>query len=214
MVVLDILIFSIFTIFIILGIWKGIIGSVFKVAGIVSGLVLAFILYETTTNSLADYFPLFAAKDTLAYIIAFIGILALTVILFLLGAKLITSILKTLKLKWLDNLIGGLFGFTLALILNSGIIFGANALYENDFYPQFKNSISKKFILPVITDLKTVLTNESSSEFKDYVDLEKMKKELTNKVEGMSVKDLIPDSLKVKDLQIDNASQADTLQAK
>ena len=201
MVVLDILVISIFTIFVILGIWRGIIGTIFKISGIISGLVLAFILYETTTDTLANYFPLFAAKDTLAYVLSFIGILALTVILFLLGAKVISSILKTLKLKWLDNLIGGLFGLTMALIINSGIIFGANALYENDFYPQFKKSISKQFILPIILNIKDIVTDGNSQTFKDFIDIDKMKEDLSKKVDEINVKDLIPDSLKLKDLK-------------
>jgi len=201
MVVLDILVISIFTIFLVLGMWKGIIGSVFKIAGIISGLVLSFIFYKNLAKFLSPFLTIFKEQNALSFILSFIMILMVTILVFLVGAKFISSILETLKIKWLDNLIGGLFALSIALIINSGIIFGANTLYENNFYPEFKNSLSKQYILPILIDLRSFLMRDKSFKMKDIINVDKIKENASKKIDNIKVKNIIPDSLSFKDLK-------------
>ncbi len=115
--VFDIVAFAVIGLFAFLGLRKGMITEVFKILGIVIGLVLA-IKYLAQGAAIIHSFA--KLDPRIEKVLAFIVILLITIVVFTLFAKLTKSIFKMALMGWLDRsgglAFGGLKG---ALIISS-----------------------------------------------------------------------------------------------
>jgi membrane protein required for colicin V production len=110
---LDVLIAAICLWFVLRGLMTGIIRAVASILGIVLGFVAA--AYGSVF--LAPFIIPLVQNETLAMAVAFFLIfLTIYVALYLMGATL-NSVLKMLKLGWLDMALGGVFGLAKGLLL-------------------------------------------------------------------------------------------------
>lgn len=113
----DIIIIIFLAILTILGLKRGLVKSLFPLAGIVLGIFLA----GTFQNALADKLT-FIDSESAAKIVAF----AIVVVAVFLAATIVGSImhgiLRTVLLGWVDRLGGAVFGFALGWFICSAIV--------------------------------------------------------------------------------------------
>jgi membrane protein required for colicin V production len=108
---LDILIIIGLAISLIIGIWAGLIRTLFILAGMIIGVVLAGQYSEALGEKLS-----FISSPGVAGIIAFIIILLATLLVVVLLAIIVQKIAHWVLLGWLDRIGGGILGLLLGAI--------------------------------------------------------------------------------------------------
>ncbi|HSW58046.1 MAG TPA: CvpA family protein [Dehalococcoidales bacterium] len=108
---LDIVILVFLAIAVIGGIKNGFIKSLFSLAGLIVGVVLAGRFYTT----LAGYLT-FIPDEKIASIVAFLIIFALVSLIAALLGMIFTRIASAIMLGWLNRLLGGVLGLVLGAI--------------------------------------------------------------------------------------------------
>jgi membrane protein required for colicin V production len=88
------------------GLFRGFVGQLFSIAGLVFGLVGAAFMYEPFANTLDD----FMSSRTGAEILAFLLIFAVIVLVVALISRAVKRFLTFSNLGWADRLAGGVFG--------------------------------------------------------------------------------------------------------
>jgi len=100
-----------------IGLRKGLIKAVLSLVGLIIGIVLAGHLYKPVSNIFG-----FISNENVAYILAFILILALTMVAAFFLARLLKSIISVTMLGWVDNVGGATLGFLSGFIFLSAIL--------------------------------------------------------------------------------------------
>lgn len=86
--------------------FKGLVGELFRIGSVVAGFLAAAHFYSGVAYQLLE-----AGVDPIpAGLLAFVGIFVAVLILGAVAAGFSNRILKTLKLKWIDRLLGATFG--------------------------------------------------------------------------------------------------------
>lgn len=131
--VLDIIIGIILIVFAVKGLVKGVINEVVSLIAIVIGLYGAFYCSDITANYLKDIIDIKPEYlSTVALLITF----ALLVVAVVLIGKLLSKILESLSLGWIDKLGGFLFGLLKGSLLVSLLILLLNVLNIGSIIPQ------------------------------------------------------------------------------
>lgn len=147
---LDISLIVFLSISILMGLWQGLIRSIFSMAGFVVGLWLAARFYRDLAAILS-----FIPQGSIAKAAAFILILIAVSIAAALLAWIIRSMVHAVMLGWVDHLGGAVFGFLLGAYFLSGILafverfslFGLEEIVRNSALAQWLLS------LPIISSL-------------------------------------------------------------
>jgi membrane protein required for colicin V production len=140
---LDILLLVLLAIPTFIGLRRGLIKAVLSFVGLIIGVVLAGHLYRPVSNIFG-----FIDNENIAYILAFLLILGLTMLAAFLLARLLKSIISVTMMGWVDNVGGALLGFLSGFIFLSAIMatcvkfFGSNLVAESfigkvmlDYFP-------------------------------------------------------------------------------
>lgn len=114
---LDIVIIVLLVASVIGGIFNGLIKTLFGLAGLIVGVVLAGRFY----GSLADFMG-FISNENAARVVAFIVIFACVCILAGILGLLLTKFVSAITLGWINRLLGGLFGLLTGSILIGAIL--------------------------------------------------------------------------------------------
>jgi len=87
--------------------FKGMVREIIGIGVIILGFVLAVFYYDALSVRLVN----FGCSETLAGLLGFLGIFLGCVLLGTVTALIIDRFLKAVKLKWIDRLLGAIFGF-------------------------------------------------------------------------------------------------------
>ncbi len=151
---LDIVLAILLVFSIIGGIANGLIKSVFSLAGLIVGVVLAGRFYA----SLGDHLG-FISSEKAAHIVAFILIFLVVVIIASILGAVFTKIISDIMLGWVNRLGGAVFGlFTGALFLAA--ILAIWAKYSPD-----NSSISGSYLASILLDRFPLVLNLLPPEF-------------------------------------------------
>jgi membrane protein required for colicin V production len=138
---LDIVLAIFLVISIIGGIANGLIKSVFSLAGLIVGVVLAGRYY----SSLADHLP-FITNERAASIVGFIIIFLVVVIVASILGAIFTKVVSDIMLGWINRLGGAVFSFF------TGALFMAAVLAIWVKYSGENSSISGSYLASVLLD--------------------------------------------------------------
>lgn len=98
------------------GVYKGFVQEIISLLAVVVGVVGAGMFRDRLTPFISHFFSLGEdIHQTIAYLLIFVGIL---VIALLIG-KIIRSLLKSIKMGWLDSILGGGLGMLKVAIIVS-----------------------------------------------------------------------------------------------
>ena len=125
MSVLDIVILILMIPAIIRGISKGLIEQVVAFASLFVSAYLAYLFSDNVGNWLSQYI---SVSPSVLYVLSFVIVIVVTVLLFNLCAKLISGLIKTISLGWLNSALGLLFA-----IFNTAVIIGLLLRIFTDF---------------------------------------------------------------------------------
>ncbi len=134
---LDIAIIAIIIIFVLTGLSKGLVSQVFSIAALVGGLIAGFIFYDILGTVFIQEGVV--ANESIANIGGFILTAFVAYVVIQLLGWMVTKIIGTLKLGWLNRICGGLLGVVIGVITAFLLVSALKLLYsEND--PLFNNS--------------------------------------------------------------------------
>lgn len=146
---LDILILLPLLVGLVIGIKRGLIIELTNLISIIAGVVCARLLSAPVAAWIAQQFTWpEAVCSVVAYTLLF---LISTILLYLLG-KLLTKLFKTVKLGWLNRLLGGVFGLAKYAII---VLFVVLCVHQLDTQFQFlqedlkEESVVYKAVIPL-----------------------------------------------------------------
>ena len=151
---LDIVIFILLIISAIGGLVSGLIKAVLSLVGLIMGIVLAGHFYVTLSGHLT-----FISNQNAARITAFIIILLVVIIIAALLGVLLTRLVSTISLGWLNRVGGAVFGILL------GAFFIAALLSIWVKYAGGDNIISGSVLAPILVDRLPLVLALLPSEF-------------------------------------------------
>ena len=125
--ILDIIIICLLVIFLIRGLFRGLVQEVLSLAAVVLAVYLASSFQYLLVPHLQNYIETQIIVNGLAYGLIFVG----TLIVFWLLAKLIRSILDIAMLGWIDRTTGGLFGLLEGVLISLILL-----MFIQSFAPQ------------------------------------------------------------------------------
>jgi len=136
-----------------IGFRKGLIKAALSFAGLIIGVVLAGNFYKPVSRIFG-----FIDNDNIAYILAFILILALVMVAAFLLARLLKSIISLVMLGWVDNFGGAALGFLSGFLLLGAILatwvkfFGSDLIIDSflgrvmlDYFPLAMGLLPSEF---------------------------------------------------------------------
>lgn len=138
------------------GLYKGIIGQLSSLAGLIAGLLVARVMASPTASVLTSFLPSVFTTHTLALVVSAVVIFIL--VFFGVGAvaRLSRRLSKILMVEWLDKLLGAIFSmfkwtFILSIFLNAWYLI---APYSGAFSaPRFIGSEIFRAIMHLAPDL-------------------------------------------------------------
>ncbi len=126
---------------VVMGLFRGFFRTVFSIAGSLAGVALAIVFSRSLGNEVAT---LFGLDEVIGRIIAFSAILGGCWIAGLLLGFFFRKVMSTLKLGWLDRMLGGILGFF------KGAILVAAVLIIMTRFPNFTPLIEGSCIVPIL----------------------------------------------------------------
>ncbi len=138
------------------GLYKGIIGQLTSLAGLIAGLLVTRVIASPVASVLASSFPSVFTTHTMALVISAVVIFIL--VYFAVGAvaRLSRRLSKLLMVEWLDKLLGAVYSMfkwtlILSIVLNAWYLI---APYSGAFTaPKFIGSTIFHFIMHLAPDL-------------------------------------------------------------
>lgn len=122
---LDIVILILMVPAIVRGIQKGLIEQVVAFASLFVSAYLAYLFADNVGDWLSQYITV---APSVLYILSFVIVIVITVLLFNLCAKLLSNLVKTISLGWLNSGLGLVFA-----IFNAAVIIGLVLRIFTDF---------------------------------------------------------------------------------
>ena len=132
---IDIIILVIIGLSFLLGLFRGIIRTVFSLVGFFFGFIVAM-----------GYGPQLAANfgdSTVLRICAYVVLFFVTALVFTMVGHLLRRLLKLIRLGWMDNILGGVFGLVRGVLLAGVLIYVLLTVGEKypDKFENMKESI-------------------------------------------------------------------------
>jgi membrane protein required for colicin V production len=86
---------------------KGLVREIVSLVALIGGFILAALYYQAPAARMAEYTRTESLADLLGFLVIFISCIILGIII----AFIINRFLKAASLKWIDRILGGIFGF-------------------------------------------------------------------------------------------------------
>ena len=195
---LDITIAIMISVFLIIGLLRGLVRQVFSIISIGGGLIIATMFYDLVG-------AFFTAKKlvintSIAYILGFILVLIVSYLIIYIIGYVVLKLIGTLHLNWADRLgggiLGGIFGIILCILFVSGLTFFYG---EKDLV--FKHSIATPYLKTAYALLKDSIPEDLDLEFQRSRKLIQQK----GLIAAARVKEVVIDKdAKTKDLKQSN----------
>ncbi len=114
---LDILALAVLAISVVSAVIKGLVAEIVSLGSVVVGVFLAAFYYPRSSEVLARL----GVSAPLDDFLGFVSLLLLAVVAGGVLVRLIDKALKTLRLKWIDRLLGGAFGLVRGFLINVAV---------------------------------------------------------------------------------------------
>ncbi len=152
-----------------IGIKRGFIGEVFRLAAVLLGFAAALFLYGTVYRKLAFVAMPPTAKTALSFLLVYVAV-ALSV---LAAGWLVRKIVHLTLLGWLDRLLGGLVGLAKALILVWILVLCVAVFPISRIHTSVSESFTFKVITAVPFRLKAPSLDSPLPSLRSIVDIDK-----------------------------------------
>jgi membrane protein required for colicin V production len=119
---------------------KGLVREIVSLAALIGGFILAVLFYRIPAAKLADFTRTDSIADLLGFLIIFVGCILLGII----ASFLINRFIKAASLKWIDRLLGGIFGFLRGWAISSILVLALIA------FPIRENLLARSFLTPFL----------------------------------------------------------------
>ena len=137
--------------------FKGMVREIIGIGVIVLGFALAVLYYRVPAAKLAG----FGCSETVAGLLGFLGIFLGCVLLGAIIAFIIDRFLKAVKLKWMDRLLGAIFGFLRGWILSSIIVLALTA------FPALNSFTARSLLVPYLLGSAGILIHLTPGDLKE-----------------------------------------------
>ena len=159
---LDITITTVFTIFLIIGLLRGLVRQVFAILAIGGGIIIATMFYDLVGSLLIS--SEIVINNSIANILGFVFTLIISYLIIFLIGYLVLKLIGTLNLNWADRLgggvLGGIFGIVICIIFVSCLTF-----FYGEKDPIFKNSVTTPYLKTCYALLKHSIPEDLDAEF-------------------------------------------------
>lgn len=119
---------------------KGLVRELVSLAALIGGFILAVLYYRVPARKLSEFCRTDTVADLFGFLIIFIGCLVIGI----LAATLINRFVKAASLKWLDRLLGGIFGLLRGWAISSILVVALIA------FPVRDNLMARSFLAPFL----------------------------------------------------------------
>ncbi len=119
---------------------KGLVREIISLVALIAGFILAALYYQVPAAWLADFSRTEAVANLLGYVIIFVGCILIGAI----AAFLVNRFVKAASLKWIDRLLGGIFGFLRGWAISSVLVLALIA------FPIRENMMSRSVLAPFL----------------------------------------------------------------
>ena len=119
---------------------KGLAREIISLVALIAGFILAVLYYKIPSAWLAAYSKEDTLPDLLGFLMVFVGCILIGIIL----ASIVNRFLKAASLKWMDRLLGGIFGFLRGWAISSIIVVALIA------FPVREGIMARSFLAPFL----------------------------------------------------------------
>jgi membrane protein required for colicin V production len=119
---------------------KGLVREVISLVALIGGFTLAVLYYRVPAGWLAEFSRTESVADLLGFLIIFIGFILLGAI----AAFLVNRFVKAASLKWIDRLLGAIFGLLRGWVISSILVVALIA------FPVRENLMARSFLAPFL----------------------------------------------------------------
>ena len=159
---LDITITTVFTIFMIIGLLRGLVRQVFAILAIGGGIIIATMFYDLIGSLLISY--KIVINNSIANILGFVITLIISYLIIFLIGYLVLKLIGTLNLNWADRLgggvLGGISGIVICILFVSCLTF-----FYGEKDAVFKNSVTTPYLKTAYALLKDSIPKDLDTEF-------------------------------------------------
>jgi membrane protein required for colicin V production len=99
-------------------IFKGLVREIISLVALIGGFILAVLYYRIPAGWLMEYSRKDSLADLLGFLIIFVGCILIGIIV----AYTVNRLVKAASLKWMDRILGGIFGFLRGWAISSVIV--------------------------------------------------------------------------------------------
>ena len=135
---------------------KGLSREIISLVALIGGFILAVLYYRIP----AGWLGRFIEKEALADLIGFLAIFCSCIIIGIIAAYIVNRLVKAASLKWVDRILGGIFGFLRGWAISSIIVVALIAfpiretIMEKSLLAPFLLSGARTAVLLVPQELK------------------------------------------------------------
>ena len=119
---------------------KGLAREIISLVALLGGFVLAVLFYRVPASLLAE----FCSTDCVANLLGFIIIFTGCILIGIIAAFLVNRFIKAASLKWIDRVLGGIFGFLRGWAISSIIVIALIA------FPIRDNMLDRSILAPFL----------------------------------------------------------------
>jgi membrane protein required for colicin V production len=149
--VLDIFICIVTAVFVGLGIRRGCIGEIFRLAAVVLGFIGAYLMHAQVAARL----NFLAVPDSLRATLSFLGAYVVIALSVVTVGWVIRKIVHLTLLGWLDRLLGGCIGMVKTLVLAWVVVLCVSAVPASRFHTSIGSSLTYRFFIFLPLRLKS-----------------------------------------------------------
>ena len=157
----DILFIAIIALSTVSAFFKGMFREIIGLGVIILGFVFAVIYYKIPAGKCAKWFDI---PETIASLLGFLGIFLGCILLGTLITFLINRFLKAVKLKWMDRLLGAIFGFLRGWVVSTILVLALTA------FPMQNNFADRSVLIPYLLGSAGILVQLTPVDLKEKFD--------------------------------------------
>ena len=137
--------------------FKGMSREIIGIGVIILGFVLAALYHGVIAAKLVD----FGCSEILAELVGFLGIFLGCVLLGTIVSFIVDRFLKAVKLKWIDRLLGAIFGFLRGWIFSAIIVLALTA------FPAQNSFMSRSLLVPYLLGSAGLMIHVTPDDLKE-----------------------------------------------
>lgn len=141
--------------------FKGMFREIVGLGVIILGFILAVIYYKIPAGKCSEWFDI---PETVASLLGFMGIFLGCVLLGALITFIINRFLKAVKLKWMDRLLGAIFGFLRGWAVSTILVLALTA------FPMQNNFAARSLLIPYLLGSAGILVQLTPGDLKEKFD--------------------------------------------